>query len=240
MSDSTGLEGASIRVSEIFGPTLQGEGWSAGVPAIFLRVAGCHLACTWCDTSYAWDWSRHDRAENTKLLSVPDVWSRVQELASGGPVKTLVISGGEPALAAKPLAIVAHLAKGEGWDVEVETSGTLPLGPLIPHLSIITVSPKLSNSNLPEAQRLVPNVLEELAHVPSVVWKFVAETVDDLVEVDALVEAYALSPVIVMPQARSRAELNQRLRQLAPSVIARGYRLSTRLQVEIWDGERGR
>ena len=46
---------------EIF-HSIQGEGVSAGTPTVFLRLATCNLACTWCDTRYTWDWRRFDFA----------------------------------------------------------------------------------------------------------------------------------------------------------------------------------
>src|SRR5262249_11150304 len=48
-----------LRVSEIF-ESFQGEGASAGLPAVFVRLANCNLRCTWCDTRYTWDWAAYD------------------------------------------------------------------------------------------------------------------------------------------------------------------------------------
>src|SRR4029450_7825218 len=49
-------------VSEVFGPTFQGEGPSVGRRAGFVRLGRCNLDCSWCDTPYTWDWERHDPA----------------------------------------------------------------------------------------------------------------------------------------------------------------------------------
>jgi len=45
-----------IRINEIFGPTFQGEGQTIGKLSEFVRVSGCNLTCSWCDTPYTWDW----------------------------------------------------------------------------------------------------------------------------------------------------------------------------------------
>ena len=114
-------------VNEIFGPTVQGEGVHLGVPAVFLRVAGCSLSCTWCDTPYSWDWTHHDRSENVVRMGVEGAWAKVLELASGTSTKTLVLTGGEPALQSKGLCPIAQMASSAGWRVEVETSGAVAL-----------------------------------------------------------------------------------------------------------------
>jgi len=48
----------TLRVAELFGPTVQGEGPAAGERAAFVRLSGCPLACAWCDTPYTWDAGR--------------------------------------------------------------------------------------------------------------------------------------------------------------------------------------
>ena len=97
----------ALRVNEIFGPTIQGEGPSAGKPAVFLRLAGCNLDCAWCDTPYSWDWKRHDRKQEEKHLSVGQVAEQLGKLLGAHtvpePAPLLVVSGGEPLIQADAL-----------------------------------------------------------------------------------------------------------------------------------------
>jgi 7-carboxy-7-deazaguanine synthase len=231
---------ASIQINEIFGPTVQGEGVSIGIPAVFVRVAGCPLACVWCDTAYSWNWDAYDRTAESTTMTPAEVWAAVQDRVQDAPVRTLVITGGEPATQARALAPVAEYATTAGWRVEIETSGSISLGPLAALCDVITVSLKLRNSHQDERRRIVPGVIEELTAHAGVVWKFVIEDVTDLDEVDRLVHRFGLSTVLVMPQAQTAIALNERLRVLTPAAVARGYRVSTRLHIQMWDGVRGR
>ena len=135
--------GRYLAVSEIFGPTIQGEGVSAGTPAMFLRVAGCPLSCSWCDTRYSWDWNQFDRTAETTRMTTTDVWLEIGARVAQDPVRSLVITGGEPGSQAAALADVARRARASGWRVEVETSGTVALDSLAEASDLITVSPKL-------------------------------------------------------------------------------------------------
>ena len=71
------------RISEIFGPTIQGEGPLIGRPTVFVRTAGCDYRCTWCDTLYAVLPEYHDE---WVLMTPPQIIARVNELAGGDPV----------------------------------------------------------------------------------------------------------------------------------------------------------
>jgi len=73
----------NVTVSEIF-RSIQGESTRAGLPCTFVRLAGCNLRCTWCDTTYAW--------EGGEQMSVEQVLSRVKELGRG----RVEVTGGEP------------------------------------------------------------------------------------------------------------------------------------------------
>lgn len=229
-----------LLVSEIFGPTIQGEGLSMGVPAVFLRVAGCPLSCVWCDTPYSWDWSRHSRAESTTRITTDQAWAKVCALAEGSGAKTLVITGGEPASQWRSLCVVARSARKHGWRIEVETSGAVDLRDLAEEVDLITVSPKLSSSGLDESTRIKDDLLRCLSRSSGVVWKFVIDTTADLCEVDALVGTYDLAPVFLMSQATTPEQVIERTRWLVPAAIARGYRVTTRLHTLMWGDERGR
>ena len=72
-------------INEIF-YSLQGEGSLAGVPSIFIRLAGCPLRCTWCDTKYAWDSSAGQEMSCEQIL----------EAVADYPTRYVVLTGGEP------------------------------------------------------------------------------------------------------------------------------------------------
>jgi len=78
---------------EIF-HSIQGEGPTNGTPAVFLRLAQCNLACSWCDTKYTWDWQHFSYDKEVVSLDAREVEERILELGC----RHLVITGGEPLL----------------------------------------------------------------------------------------------------------------------------------------------
>jgi 7-carboxy-7-deazaguanine synthase len=93
--------------------TLQGEGPFAGTPAVFIRTAGCDLACPACDSDYTT--GRH-------LLSVPEIVAKVQSLMPNPGL--VVLTGGEP-LRQNIFPLMDRLAKDLGYKIQIETNGTL-------------------------------------------------------------------------------------------------------------------
>lgn len=225
-------------VSEVFGPTLQGEGPSAGRSAAFVRLGGCNLACEWCDTSYTWDSRRHDLTSELELRSTSEVANQV--LSFGTPL--VVITGGEPALQAAEAARLATVVTRAGRAVELETNGAIPLGPLATAVRLVVVSPKLKNSGVASPARLRWAVLEEICALSHSVLKFVVASPDELGEVGEIVDRLMTTPerVWIMPEGTERATLRARMSALANPVADRGWSLSSRLQIEIWGNERGR
>jgi 7-carboxy-7-deazaguanine synthase len=117
-----------LQMVEIF-YSLQGEGSYAGTPAVFVRLAGCNLACDFCDTDYALKF----------LASIDDVVARVREI--GGDCPMVVITGGEPFAQRETLALIAAL-RADGRRVHVESNGTIPVDAELPSDVWLTVSPK--------------------------------------------------------------------------------------------------
>ena len=115
-------------ITEIF-KSIQGEGTRAGLPCIFVRLTGCNLRCTWCDTAYAFH-------GGTKI-SVEDVLARVNELAarrngaSGAQagVPLVELTGGEPLLQEEIYPLAESLLAA-GYTVMIETSGERFVGRL--------------------------------------------------------------------------------------------------------------
>lgn len=113
-----------MQVTEIF-KSIQGEGTRAGLPCIFVRLTGCNLRCTWCDTAYAF-------YGGTKM-TVDEVLARVAELArgtgAGEPVRLVELTGGEPLLQPECLPLAERLVAA-GYTVMIETSGERPIARL--------------------------------------------------------------------------------------------------------------
>jgi len=82
----------AIPISEIFGPTVQGEGALIGKPTVFVRTGGCDFRCRWCDTLYAvLPTYRHDWSPMTS----EEILGRVEQLTGGNPI-LVTVSGGNP------------------------------------------------------------------------------------------------------------------------------------------------
>lgn len=234
----------TLVVSEVFGPTFQGEGPSLGRRAAFVRLGRCNLDCgrgdgaTWaCDTPYTWDWDRHDPAIELERLTVGEVVRRVEAMG----VERLVITGGEPLLQQRRLVPLLDAAGERGWAVEIETNGTLVPDPqVVDRVERFNVSPKLSGSGVPASRALLAEPLGALARSGRAAFKFVVARPADLDEVATVVEELGLEPVWIMPAGTTPDEVLSVTRSVADEVLARGWHLTTRLHVLLWGDERGR
>lgn len=228
-----------LTVNEVFGPTFQGEGPFAGQNAMFVRLFGCSLRCRWCDTAWTWDAARFELAAEQHPMSVPGILDLLRPHRPG----LVVITGGEPLLQQQALVTLcdgiraARIAPA----VQVETSGTVPpLPALTAAVSMYCVSPKLANSGMRCHQRIRPRVLRQFASSGKAVFKFVARGPGDLDEIAEITTSYGLAPVWVMPEGTSSTLVLARMRELAGPVAERGWNLTSRLQVLLWEDERGR
>jgi 7-carboxy-7-deazaguanine synthase len=117
-----GIPRFAMVITEIF-KSIQGEGTRAGLPCVFVRLTGCNLRCTWCDTAYAF----HGGTKH----SIEEVLEKVHVLAGGGErrVELVEITGGEPLLQAETPALAEKLIAA-GYTVMIETSGEQFVGAL--------------------------------------------------------------------------------------------------------------
>jgi 7-carboxy-7-deazaguanine synthase len=119
-------------ITEIF-RSIQGESTHAGLPCIFVRLTGCNLRCTWCDTAYAF--------HGGTRMSVEEILSRVENLSAGAKdgesvkrdsaraISLVELTGGEPLLQPETIPLAQRLLDG-GYTVLIETSGERPIAEL--------------------------------------------------------------------------------------------------------------
>ncbi len=224
-------------INEIF-YSLQGEGRLAGVPSVFVRLAGCPLRCRWCDTKYAWSAQAGRQYSNEELGASIVPW----------PTPYVVITGGEP-MVVEGLAELTRILAEARRHVTIETSGIAFVEGLA--CDLMSISPKLSNSTPAEAgaaaeheaRRLKMEVLQQLIEAYEYQLKFVVDNPADLDEIAACLEQLRdVHPhkVYLMPQAQTRAELVEKSRMLAEYCLQTGFAMSQRLQVMLWEGQRGK
>ncbi len=105
-----------MQITEIY-KSLQGESTYAGLPCVFVRLTGCNLRCTWCDSEYTFQGGRK--------MTIEEVRSEVLRLSPGGGL--VEITGGEPMLQEKDVVPLMQQLLRDGYAVLLETSGERPL-----------------------------------------------------------------------------------------------------------------
>ena len=137
------------KINELF-ETLQGEGSFTGQPSIFLRLQGCPVGCSWCDTKHTWDihpeleissgqlLDKSEETEHWSNLSLDDIATIFTQ--QGFNAKHIVITGGEPCMV--DLTSLCQYFEAKGFSCQVETSGTFEI--LVSDNCWVTVSPKVN------------------------------------------------------------------------------------------------
>ena len=224
-----------MKISEIF-HSIQGEGVLAGVSSVFVRTSGCNLRCVWCDTPYT-SW----KPEGSEM----SVAAIVDAVVAYG-ARHVVLTGGEPMLFEDSVKLAQEL-KGRGHHITIETAGTVYREIAC---DLMSISPKLANSTPTEDPywsiqheklRLQPEVLQRLMAVCEYQLKFVVSQPSDLGEIRELVGKVGAraEQVLLMPEGRDGATLNERSVWIAELCKEHGYRYSPRLHVLLWGDRRG-
>jgi len=112
-----------MRITEIF-HSIQGESSYAGQPCVFVRLTGCPLRCTWCDTDYAF-YEGHE-------FSIDEVLAKVQTYGC----RLVEVTGGEPLVQPENFPLMTRLCDA-GYTVLLETSGAVDIAPVDPRAHVI-------------------------------------------------------------------------------------------------------
>ena len=248
----------TLNISEDF-YSVQGEGYTSGVPAYFIRLKACNLMCGgkdgslmkdgkatwWCDTEYVWKKGLEkpfeylvNRWEDEEILS----W------VLGGRVN-LIWTGGEPTIPKNQRAITGFLNwLGEQYDTssvynEVETNGTIYIEDnMFEHLDQINCSVKLENSGMSKKKRIVPEALERIMQHPNYWFKFVISNEQDMEEIieDFILEfGIPAKRVLMMPGLDKQENYHERTKFCMEMGKKYGYTALTRLHVSAWDQTTG-
>jgi 7-carboxy-7-deazaguanine synthase len=133
----------ALRLTEIF-YSLQGEASRAGLPTVFVRLTGCPLRCSWCDTTYSFT--------GGEPATVESVLAEVAKY----PARQVCVTGGEPLAQKDCLALLTALC-GTGYDVSLETSGALDISGVDPRVS------RIMDLKAPDSGEAAKNRWENLA-----------------------------------------------------------------------------
>lgn len=219
--------GPTVRVSEIF-LSLQGEGPAAGTPAHFLRLQGCDVGCSWCDSRYTWNFAGGEDAR------LEELWPSLVAL---GEAPLLVVTGGEP-LEHRGIGDLLAAAVERWPRVEVETSGILP-PPLHHDRLFYNVSPKLPSATArwAETWRVLPDWVGE----PNATFKLVVGDPPDCDDALRMIAEHGLpkARVMLMPEGMTEEKLRARAESLAVVCKREGLRMSPRLHIWLWGAKRG-
>ncbi len=225
-----------MKVNEIF-YSLQGEGFLAGTPSVFVRLSGCPLHCRWCDTKFARSLESGTESSVEKIVGEVEKWQ----------CRSVVISGGEPMVKSDLPELVKRLEK-DNKHITIETAGIA----FIPGLpcDLMSISPKLSNSiptepHLAEVHKklmLNISVLRQLVKNYEYQLKFVVDSPDDLAEIRQTIEKIGnvdTRKVLLMLQAATKYKYLLKLPMVAEMCKQSGFAFSPRLQVLLWNNGRG-
>lgn len=217
----------SYKVNEIF-YSIQGEGILAGVPSVFVRLAGCSLRCSWCDTKYAWDKTTGDDYSAEEILAAVAKYR----------CRYVVITGGEPAQS-QGLGGLCDVLAGAGKHITIETSGVRYIGDL--KVDLMSISPKPAAWQAEQG----PFDIEEIKKLSSSYRcqiKFVVGSPADAADAAKIISALAPadeSIFMLMPKAADRQEYLRTAPMVAEICREHNLRFCPRLQVLLWDRARG-
>lgn len=213
--------GISLRISEIF-YSLQGETTRVGVPTTFIRLTGCPLRCTYCDTTYAFS------GGNSMTLD------EIMQSVKTHPTSYVCVTGGEP-LAQKGCTVLLKVLCDAGYNVSLETSGALDVSAVDARVA------KVLDIKTPASGEQTKNQWGNLTHLNAHdEIKFVLCDEGDYRWAKQVLQAHPLTEKCVVLFSPAQGQLEAR--DLAEWILRDG--LQVRLQVQLhkllWGNQQGK
>lgn len=212
---------ATVRLTEIFF-SLQGEAARSGLPTVFIRLTGCPLRCTWCDTEYAFSGGH--------AATIEAILAEVARY----PTRHVCVTGGEPLAQKSCLLLLAALCDND-YDVCLETSGALDIAPVDPRVA------RIMDLKAPDSGESDKNLLSNIAALRATdEVKIVIASRTDFDWAHAMLTKHDLvsrCSVVLSPVA---GELNPT--ELAEWILAAGLPVRFQLQLHklLWEDARGK
>lgn len=211
----------TVRLSEIFF-SLQGEAARSGLPTVFIRLTGCPLRCTWCDTEYAFT--------GGTTTSIPKILAEVARY----PTNHVCVTGGEPLAQKSCLPLLSALCDAN-YDVCLETSGALDIAPVDSRVA------RIMDLKAPESGESAKNLLSNIPDLRKTdEVKIVVASRNDYDWAKTIIATHQLT-------ARCDVVLSPVAGQLSPTEIAEWILadgLAVRFQIQLhkllWSDARGK
>jgi 7-carboxy-7-deazaguanine synthase len=206
---------------------------------VFVRLSGCNLRCTWCDTPYtSWDPQGAQMPQGAVL----------HEVQRHG-ASHVVVTGGEPMLFDSVVELTREF-KRLSLHITIETAGTVYQDVAC---DLMSISPKLGSSTPHDREggrwvaqherlRYQPDVLKRLMQGYEYQMKFVVTDPSDLEEIEKIIEETGADPsrIVLMPEGTSAEAIRERAAWLVEICKRERYRYSPRLHIDLWGNQRGR
>ena len=243
-------------IAEMFGPVIQGEGATMGVPSFFLRYSQCSLMCGghngsllaagkatwWCDSEVIWKKGVDKHPQ--EILDFMAEQGELERILAG--TTHVILTGGEPALPQNLKAITSLIDyirenypdSTPYYELETSASRYHPTNDkwFDEYIDQINCSAKIANSGMPKAMRVQPRALRQMTAHKNFWWKIVVSSEDDWNEfMNDYGEFVDLNRVYVMPAGATKADLLKTNKVAWDLACKYNVRMSLRAQVETWE-----